>query len=194
MQKELIKIFILFILLPITTYASSDNVEFSSCVDGDTAKFILNDEEIKVRFLAIDTPETVHPTKKAEPFGKDASDYTCNRLKDANKIVLEYDDNSSLTDKYNRYLAWVWVDDELLQKKLIEQGFAKIDYLYGDYKYTEQLQNLEKNVKLKKIGIWSNFEDENIEKKLTTKEKITVVISILIAILLYLKKKKVISF
>lgn len=33
-------------------------VKFSSCIDGDTARFIMDKEEIKVRFLAIDTPET----------------------------------------------------------------------------------------------------------------------------------------
>lgn len=43
---------------------SKKEVKLSKCVDGDTARFILNKEEIKARFLAIDTPESVHPTKE----------------------------------------------------------------------------------------------------------------------------------
>lgn len=82
-------------------------MSFSACVDGDTARFILKKEEIKVRMLAIDTPETKHPTKGEEPFGQEASDFTCNKLKNAIKIILEFDDNSDKKDKYDRYLAWV---------------------------------------------------------------------------------------
>lgn len=45
-------------------------VKYLEKVDGDTAKFELNGETITVRFLGIDTPETVHPSKGEEPFRK----------------------------------------------------------------------------------------------------------------------------
>ena len=34
-------------------------------------------------------------------------------------------------------------------------------YLYGDYKYTEELKKVEKNAKNNKLGVWSNatYED-----------------------------------
>lgn len=138
--------------------AKSITVKFNSCVDGDTAKFIYKKEIITARFLAIDTPETKHPTKGEEPWGKEASNYTCNKLQNANKIVLEYDDGSDKVDKYNRHLAWVWIDEQLLQKELVNIGYAKVAYLYGDYKYTKELQELEKKAIIQKKGIWSNEE------------------------------------
>lgn len=151
-------LFITFIfILNINVYADDrDVVKFKRCIDGDTALFILNNEEIRVRFLAIDTPETVHPTKKEEKHGKDASEYTCNKITNAENIVLEYDEASTKKDKYNRVLAWVWADDELLQKELITLGYAKIKYIYGDYKYINELYELEDIAKTKQLGVWNN--------------------------------------
>ena len=44
---------------------------------------------------------------------------------------------------------------KLLQQKLVEEGYAEVKYLYGDYKYTNQLQKSEKEAKAKKSKIWS---------------------------------------
>lgn len=172
-----------------------DTVKFSKCVDGDTAKFLLNGEEITVRFLAIDTPETKHPTKGVEPYGKEASDFTCNIITNAESIYLEYDNNSDKIDKYNRYLAWVWVDDNLIQKELVKQGLAKVAYLYGDYKYTNELKKLETEAQENKLNIWS---DNNIDLKNTkindeecTKwEFISFIITILIAVFILIEIEK----
>lgn len=162
--KLLVFILVLFSWNPVFANEQVE-VEFSKCVDGDTAKFILNNKEITARFLAIDTPETVHPTKGEEPFGKDASNYTCNKLKEANKIKLEYDDGSDKTDKYNRHLVWVYYDDNFLQEELLELGYAKIAYLYGNYKYTNELKNIELIAKSNKNGIWSNYEFLDVEEE-----------------------------
>lgn len=145
--------------------SGSDIVTLEKCVDGDTARFKLNDGSvIKTRFLAIDTPETVHPTKEVELYGKDASEYTCNRLTNAKEIKLEYDGSAGMTDKYGRILAWVFVDGELLQKQLVDIGYAKVAYLYGDYEYTEILQEIEEKSKLDKKGIWSSESTKKDEK------------------------------
>lgn len=137
-------------------------VEYVEGVDGDTAKFKMNGEEITVRFLAVDTPESVHPTKEVEAYGVEASNFTKQKLENAQKIELEFDNNSDKKDKYNRYLAWVWVDGELLQNLLVEEGLGKVAYLYGDYKYTSILQESEQIAKEKGLNIWAdgNYEQE----------------------------------
>ena len=159
MKKILVFIFIFFIGFDICVAQERIEVEFDSCVDGDTAKVVLNDKVIKVRFLAIDTPETIHPKKGVESYGKEASDFTCNKLKSANKIEIEYDDNSDRTDKYDRHLVWIWVDDYLLQDEIIKEGLAEVAYLYGDYKYTGILKDHEEISRANKIGIWSDYEE-----------------------------------
>ena len=135
----------------------SEIVTLSKCVDGDTAKFKMKDGTIKTaRFLAIDTPESVHPTKEVEEYGKEASDYTCRLLTNAKEIKVEYDKASDKEDKYGRILVWVYADNKMVQEILLTEGLAKVAYLYEDYDYTEKLQTLEKTAKDKKIGIWSN--------------------------------------
>ena len=135
----------------------SEIVTLSKCVDGDTAKFKMKNGDIKTaRFLAIDTPESVHPTKEVEQYGKEASDYTCNLLKNAKEIKVEYDKASDKEDKYGRILVWVYADNKMVQESLLEKGFAKVAYLYKNYEYTTKLQDIEKIAKDKKLGIWSS--------------------------------------
>ncbi len=144
----------LFLFLP-NVYAEKITVTLDKCVDGDTAKFKKNNKTITARFLAIDTPETKHPKKGEEPYGKEASNFTCNTLKRANKIEIEYDGNKQ--DKYDRHLVWVFTDDTLLQDEIIKKGYAKVAYLYDDYKYTKTLQDHEKIAKKEKLGIWGEY-------------------------------------
>lgn len=151
--KIIIFIILFFSLLTIVK-ADKIDVKFNECVDGDTAWFILNKEKIKTRFLAIDTPES---TNEVEPYGKEASEYTCEILKNAKKIQIEYDENSDKTDKYDRHLVWVFTDEELLQSLIIKNGFGEVDYLYGDYKYTSTLKQNELYAKVNKIGMWQEI-------------------------------------
>ena len=150
-MKKLIFIICLF-LVPFSIYAKEE-VTLNKCVDGDTAWFNLKEEKIKVRFLAIDTPES---TNKNEKYGKEASEFTCNLLKNATKIEIEYDEKADKTDKYNRYLAWVFVDDKLLQDLIVREGYAEIKYIYGDYKYLDTLNDSLKLAKKEGLNLWSD--------------------------------------
>ena len=149
------KKFFIFIILSvciINNVNAKEIVTLSKCVDGDTAWFYLDGKEIKTRFLAIDTPES---TNKIEEYGKEASNFTCDKLTNAKKIEIEYDENSDKTDKYNRELVWVFVDNELLQNLIIKEGLGEVAYLYGDYKYTSLLQKSQLEAQEKKMNIWS---------------------------------------
>lgn len=163
-MKKIITLIFFFICIS-SIGAKEIEVKFSDCVDGDTAKFIYKEEEITARFLAIDTPETVHPTKEEEKYGKEASEYTCRKIKEANKIILEFDDESDEKDKYDRYLVWVFIDGNLLQEKLVSKGLASVAYLYGDYKYTDKLEKAEQLAEENKLGIWNIDSNEQTEEE-----------------------------
>lgn len=154
-------LFLLLTFFSLNSYVcAKEVVKFSKCVDGDTIKIELDGEIKTVRMLAIDTPESVHPTKGIEYYGKEASNYTCEMVTNAKKIELEYDNNSNKEDKYNRLLVWVFVDGELLQDLLIKGGYAEVAYLYGDYKYTSLLQDHQAVAEVQKIGIWDDDKRE----------------------------------
>lgn len=156
MKKLVIGIIIFFISIGVVK--AKEEVTLSKCVDGDTAWFISDGDKIKVRFLAIDTPES---TNKKELYGKEASEFTCTLLTNASEIEIEYDDNSDKIDKYDRHLVWIFVDGELLQEKIIDNGLGEVTYLYGDYKYTNILKEAQEGAKDKQLGIWSNQTDQN---------------------------------
>lgn len=137
-------------------------VEFRSISDGDTAKFVVGGMPTACRFLAIDTPEVNSSTSGMEPWAMAAKEYTLNALQNAETIILELDEESDIFDDYDRLLAWVWVDGELLNYKLVEEGLAYVKYLYGDYKYTTTFIRLESSVQKQKIKIWGE-DDPNYD-------------------------------
>lgn len=197
MAKKII-IFLITIITGINIVYAKETVKFSKCVDGDTIKIIKEEKEYTVRMLAIDTPESVHPTKGIEYYGKEASEYTCNKVTNAKKIELEYDENSDKTDKYDRLLAWVFVDGTLLQKELIEKGYAKIAYLYDDYKYTKELESAQELASVKNIGVWNEelknkfdneFKNNSIKDTYSTKE--IIIIGILLLIIIFIGDKTI---
>jgi micrococcal nuclease len=96
-------------------------VDLVACVDGDTAIFTEGSGHFSVRFLGINTPES---TYKFEPWGKPASEFTCEKLENATTIVLEADASTTRTDGNERYLAWVWYDGRLLNLELVEEAYT----------------------------------------------------------------------
>ena len=167
------KSLIFFLIFPLIVFANTkEKVKFSKCVDGDTAKFERNNKVFTLRFLAVNTPETKSPKKGVEFYGKEASNYTCNRLEKAKNIEIEYDNKSDRNDRYGRNLGWVFLDDKLLQKDLVENGYAKVEYLYGKYKYVEELKELETKAKKAKKGLWQKESSSSTTSKKTKNKNI----------------------
>ena len=176
-------------------------VELEETVDGDTAKFKMDGEQITVRFLGINTKETVDPVRGEEAWGKEASDFTKEKLKNASKIELEFDSSAEEKDKYNRYLAWIWIDDVLLQNLLVENGLAENYMLQNNYKYAGILQESEETAKNSKIGVWSDEtsivqdnENENQNIEIENNNLFYIIIGIIMIIsifnIAYNKKKR----
>ena len=193
-MKKLVVI-IISIFVSINLVYAKETVKFSKCVDGDTFRVIVGKKEKIVRMLAIDTPESVKQDSLVEYYGKEASEYTCKKVTNAKKIELEYDKNSSKYDKYDRLLAWVFVDGELLQEELVANGYAKVAYLYDNYKYADKLKEVQELASIKNIGVWdtkskAEFDNkEDIDTKendedIENKEIIVLIIGFLILVLL----------
>jgi micrococcal nuclease len=166
-MKKIILIFLIYLLFIGTVSAETVILDEFECIDGDTIKATIDGEKKTVRFLAINTPETKYSTKdKDEPYAVEASEWTCKRLNEGSKILLEYDEASDKTDKYGRVLGWIFIDDSLLQKELVSMGYAKVDYIYGEYKYVDEIKKVEEKAKEEKLGIWDKEKsDEIIEEE-----------------------------
>lgn len=149
MKKVLCILLIIFSIKAVK--AETYEVVLTHCVDGDTAFFSVNgNEEEKYRFISIDAPEVL---ENDDNLGMSSSKYVCQLLKNAKTILIE-EDNLAKEDKYGRKLAWVWADKKLIQKEVVENGYAKVAYVYDDYKYSKSLCKIQSDAINNEHGIW----------------------------------------
>lgn len=133
-------------LIPVTLYR---------VVDGDSVNvYDDNGEELKLRLLLIDTPETVHPQKPVEPYGKEASERMIELVNSADQLYIEYDEGEK-TDHYDRHLVYLYADDTNVHEALLEEGLARVGYVYEQKRYLSEFRAIEQKAKDKEIGIWS---------------------------------------
>lgn len=137
-------------------------VELVKTIDGDTIKIMYDGEERNVRYLLIDTPETNHPRLGKQPFGDKAKERN-RELLNSGKLEIEFDIGPKF-DKYDRLLAYVYIDGESVQERLLEEGLARVAYVYPpNTRHLDSFEKAEQRAKKAGIGIWT-LEDYATEK------------------------------
>ncbi|MGC7931415.1 thermonuclease family protein [Lysinibacillus sp. VIII_CA] len=110
--------------------------------------------EMKVRYLLIDTPESVHPKKGEQPFGKAAANRNMELLMQ-DQVSIQFDEGNKVDD-YGRLLAYVYVGDSLLQETLVREGYARVGYIFPQSTTKlSVLQEAEKKAQSEELRIWS---------------------------------------
>ena len=130
-------------------------------VDGDTMHILIDGKEETIRLLLVDTPETVSPSQPIQPFGPEASSFA-KRTLNGKKVEIEID--VSERDKYGRLLCYLYIGDQMFQEMLLEQGLARVAYIYPpNVKYVDEFRNIQRKAQLKAKGIWSieNYAQED---------------------------------
>ena len=131
-----------------TASSVSGTFKVTRAVDGDTIEIEGGE---KVRYIGIDTPETVDPRKPVQCFGIEASKKN-KELVEGKTVRLEKDITDR--DKYSRLLRYIWVDELFVNLELVKQGFAT-SYTYPpDIKYQEEFLAAEKEARENKLGLW----------------------------------------
>ncbi|GMO39244.1 MAG: hypothetical protein Ta2B_18910 [Termitinemataceae bacterium] len=126
-------------------------------VDGDTIEIEITNppqglrQKEKIRMIGVDTPETVHPNKSVEYFGKEASDYTKAALL-GKTVFVAFDWDTR--DKYDRLLAYIYTaDGKCHNAQLIKEGYAHA-YTRFPFQFLEEFRVLEKTARDDKKGLW----------------------------------------
>lgn len=138
-------------------------VELVKSVDGDTIHVQYEGKTEKVRFLLVDTPETSHPRLGVQPYGPEAKAFTKDIVENADTLELEFDIGPK-RDKYSRLLAYVYADGQMVQELLLEQGLARVAYIYEpNVRYVDKFNDLQRISRDKSLGIWSieNYAQED---------------------------------
>jgi micrococcal nuclease len=126
-------------------------------VDGDTLRLRVFNPPAglraveTVRLLGVDTPETVHPNKPVERFGKEASAFTQSRL--SGKTVYAAFD-WDLRDRYGRLLAYIYTaPGECFNAEIIRQGYGYA-YLRFPFRFQDEFKEIERQARQAGRGLW----------------------------------------
>jgi len=140
-----IPVLILFFLLS-TSHAEIYKVK--RVIDGDTL-LLINGE--RVRLIGVDTPETKHPQKPVQYFGREAYLFT-KEMVDGKEARFEFDRQKR--DRYGRLLAYVYLlDGTFLNAEIIKQGYG-FAYTRFPFKYMEEFRRYEREARDKRKGLW----------------------------------------
>jgi micrococcal nuclease len=124
-------------------------------VDGDTVVVRVPGGTQSVRLIGIDTPETKDPRKPVQCFGREASQ-RAHELLDGNDVLLEFEPSQGRTDKYDRWLAYVWLTDgTLVNERMIAEGYA-FEYTYDlPYRHRDRFIAAEQAASSAQVGLWA---------------------------------------
>ena len=139
--STIMKIILLFIIQYTLLSAHILTGKVVSVTDGDTIKILTKDKTLyKIRLTGIDAPE------RSQAFGK-KSKYNLSRLVAGKIADIHYEKE----DRYGRILGIVYVDDQDMNLRQIEDGYA---WVYRRYCHRKDYYNAEEYAKAKKLGLW----------------------------------------
>ena len=178
--------FVCLILIgPIVAIISSPSAWYACAVtriiDGDTIQVKLGKRLEKVRLIGVNTPETVHPNKDVELYGRQASRYTKQQLS-KKKVYLEMDVQHR--DRYSRLLAYVWtakptrtppskadMRSRLFNAILLLNGYAQVMTVPPNVKYTDRFIRFQLEAMKQEKGLWGIIPGKQSVRNLSTSAK-----------------------
>jgi micrococcal nuclease len=128
-------------------------------VDGDTVRVKIPNPPDglgaveTIRMLGVDTPETVHPSRPVERFGKEASEFTKTSLLDKEvRLCFDWD----LRDRYGRLLAYIFTGQgECFNARIVSEGYAHA-YISYPFQFMDEFKALEAESRRAKKGLWGD--------------------------------------
>ena len=122
-------------------------------IDGDTVEIEYEGALTSVQLIGVNAPETVHPSKPIEPYGREATAFL-QKLLLYKFVYFEFDRNKR--DRYDRLLTYVYrdSDDLFVNVELIRQGYGKVDDRFP-FKYMKLFQYHESQARAARKRFWS---------------------------------------
>ena len=138
-----------------TPSGSQPQVRVTRVVDGDTIAVRLDGRTEKVRYIGMDTPETVKPNSPVECFGKEASAHAAELLPDGTPVRLVLDVEER--DRYDRVLAYVYrADDGLfVNLAMATDGYAGVLTYPPNVAHTDQFRAAVADARSAGRGLWA---------------------------------------
>jgi micrococcal nuclease len=123
-------------------------------VDGDTVVIRLDGQQIKVRLIGVDAPESDDPRKPVERFAHESADFL-RQLVEGKRGRLAYEPAGARVDKYGRTLAYFYLEPGSLfvNREIIAKGFGHA-YTAYPFQYMADFRQAERTAREKRLGLW----------------------------------------
>jgi micrococcal nuclease len=127
-------------------------VQVVRVVDGDTIVVSIEGLSQTVRYIGVDTPETVHPTRPVECYGPEAS-IRNKALVEGQTVYLERDITE--IDRFGRLLRYIWLENgTLVNLELVAGGYAEVNTFPPDDKYEGEYISAQRQAIVLGLGMW----------------------------------------
>jgi micrococcal nuclease len=120
-------------------------------VDGDTVEARIGGKVEDVRYIGVDTPETVKPGSPVQCFGPRASAFN-HRLVEGRRVRLVF--GVERRDAYGRLLAYVYLGDRFVNASLVRRGLARTLTIPPNDRFAPLLRRLELSAARAGRGLW----------------------------------------
>jgi micrococcal nuclease len=121
-------------------------------VDGDTIEVRLDGRLEDVRYIGVDTPETVKPDTPVQCFGPRAHRFNA-ALVTHRRVRLEFD--AEQRDVYGRLLAYVHLGRRFVEAELVRRGLARTLTIPPNDRFAGRFKRLEMAAARSGWGLWS---------------------------------------
>jgi micrococcal nuclease len=135
---------------PATSFGEAQVVRV---VDGDTIRVRLGGREERVRYIGIDTPESVKPGTPVQCYAKHAA--RANAALVAGRRVRLVGD-AEARDRYGRLLAYVYrvPDGAFVNAALVRDGYARTMTIPPNVAHADQFATLARGARQAGRGLW----------------------------------------
>jgi micrococcal nuclease len=132
--------------------ASSLHGQVVRVVDGDTIRVRLDGGRTeRVRYIGIDTPESVKPGTPVQCFAKKASHFNAS-LVSGRQVMLKTD--AEERDRYGRLLAYVYADGRFVNRELVARGYARTLTIPPNVAHADEFAQLARRAREAGVGLW----------------------------------------
>jgi micrococcal nuclease len=125
-------------------------------IDGDTIRVRLDkpNESRTIRYIGVDTPETVAPDEPVQCFGKAASEFN-RRLVAGRRVLLVL--GRERRDRYGRLLAYVRVEGgPVVEDELLRGGYARTLTIPPNDDRAGHFAAIERKARSERRGLWGS--------------------------------------
>jgi len=132
---------------------SSATARVTRVVDGDTIKVELAGRRETVRYIGVDTPESVKPNTPVQCFAKAASHFN-ERVVGGERVRLHHD--AEERDRYGRLLAYVYRarDGLFVNAELVRRGYAVPLTIAPNVAHVDEFVELARRARELGRGLW----------------------------------------